>query len=389
MVGVITVVGPSGCGKSSLVRAGLLPAMAREPGWAVLAPVLPGQDPVGALALELAAGAAQLSLPWSLEHVRAQLEDATGLARLADEFLVAASGQQRRRRLLLVVDQLEEVLTRASPQRRGKFARLLARAAAGPVAVVATLRPEFLDPLLSDPTLGEVEVQPVTVRPLDATTLVEVIVKPARVARIGVDDVLARRMVADTGAGEALPLLAFTLEQLAADVGPGGRLSAELYDRLGGVSGALAIQADNALEGARKISGRSDPEVLSGLLRLVTVDEAGRPTSRRVPLDDLPEPVRDELGAFIDRRLVTTDDSGDAVTVGVAHEAFLAEWAPLAEAVTKAAAALRARRELEHAAAEWTRHSRDASYLYSGSLLDTATDTAATIAADLGPLSTA
>jgi WD40 repeat protein len=380
--GIVTVVGPSGCGKSSLVRAGLLPAMAKEPGWSVLAPVLPGEDPVGALALELAAGAAHLGLPWSLGHVRAQLEDATGLAHLADELLVAASRQQRRRRLLLVVDQLEEMLTRASPLRRGDFARLLGCAAAGPVAVVATLRPEFLDPLLSDPTLAEVEVQPVTVRPLDSATLVEVIVKPARVARIGVDDILARRMVADTGAGEALPLLAFTLEQLAADVGPGGRLSAERYDRLGGVSGALAIQADKALQGARKLSGRSDPEVLSGLLRLVTVDEAGRPTSRRVPLDELPDPVRDELGAFIDRRLVTTDDSGDAVTVGVAHEAFLATWAPLAEAVTKAAAALRARRGLEHAAAEWTRHSRDPSYLYTGSLLETATDTATRIAAD-------
>jgi WD40 repeat protein len=382
VVGVITVVGPSGCGKSSLVRAGLLPAMAREPGWAVLAPVLPGEDPVGALALELAAGAAHLGLPWSLDQVRARLEDPTGLARVADELLVAASRQQRRRRLLLVVDQLEEMLTRASPQRRGQFARLLACAAAGPVAVVATLRPEFLDPLLSDPTLAEVEVQPVTVRPLDSAALVEVIVKPARVARIGVDDILARRMVADTGAGEALPLLAFTLEQLAADLGPGGRLSAERYDRLGGVSGALAIQADKALEAARKLSGRSEREVLSGLLRLVTVDEAGRPTSRRVALHELPDPVRDELAAFIDRRLVTTDDSGDAVTVGVAHEAFLAEWAPLAEAVAKAAAALRARRELEHAAAEWTRHSRDPSYLYHGSLLQAAADTAATIAAD-------
>ena len=39
---VLLVVGPSGCGKSSLVRAGLLPVMAAEPGWCTTAPVLPG-----------------------------------------------------------------------------------------------------------------------------------------------------------------------------------------------------------------------------------------------------------------------------------------------------------------------------------------------------------
>jgi conflict system STAND superfamily ATPase/TIR domain-containing protein len=33
---IVVVVGPSGCGKSSLVPAGLLPAMAGEPGWATV-----------------------------------------------------------------------------------------------------------------------------------------------------------------------------------------------------------------------------------------------------------------------------------------------------------------------------------------------------------------
>ena len=46
---LMLVVGPSGCGKSSLVRAGLQPMMATEPGWAVLPAVLPGAHPVAAL----------------------------------------------------------------------------------------------------------------------------------------------------------------------------------------------------------------------------------------------------------------------------------------------------------------------------------------------------
>ena len=54
---VLLVMGPSGCGKSSLVRAGLLHVMAEEPGWWTLAPMLPGTDPVAALARELTAAA--------------------------------------------------------------------------------------------------------------------------------------------------------------------------------------------------------------------------------------------------------------------------------------------------------------------------------------------
>ncbi|MGH3806233.1 MAG: hypothetical protein ACRDRU_06285 [Pseudonocardiaceae bacterium] len=43
------------------------------------------------------------------------------------------------------------------------------------------------------------------------------------------------RLVADTNSGEALPLLAFTLAQLADGVGRGERLSQQRYDQLGRV----------------------------------------------------------------------------------------------------------------------------------------------------------
>src|SRR5262249_44933194 len=127
---IITVVGPSGCGKSSLVRAGLLPAMANDAGWWGLPPVVPGADPVGRLARGVAAEAAQLGCGWTLGEVRARLDASDGLAELADELLIAASGRRRRRRLLLVVDQFEEVLTQTAPEQRGQLAVLVGRAAA-------------------------------------------------------------------------------------------------------------------------------------------------------------------------------------------------------------------------------------------------------------------
>src|SRR3954452_17623925 len=71
--GMIVVVGPSGCGKSSLVRAGVLPVMAGEPGWWPRPPVQPGADPVGALARELTAAARRLGQNWNLPQVRHRL----------------------------------------------------------------------------------------------------------------------------------------------------------------------------------------------------------------------------------------------------------------------------------------------------------------------------
>ncbi|HEX8762016.1 MAG TPA: hypothetical protein VF734_19025, partial [Pseudonocardiaceae bacterium] len=152
---------------------------------------------------------------------------------------------------------------------------------------------------------------------------------------------------------EALPLLAFTLAQLANGVSRGGRLSRHRYDELGGVQGALTRQADAALNEAITTSGRRREEVIAGLLRLVTVDEQGRPTRWRVPRDDLPEPIIHELDGFIKRRLLITDTDNGSAVVGAAHEAFLSAWAPLAQAIEENASALRARRAIEQAATTW------------------------------------
>ena len=362
--GVLLVVGPSGCGKSSLVRAGLSPVMAAERDWSTLRPLVPGADPVAALAHELAAEGRLSGLDWTPRQVRDQLSHDDGLALLAGELLLAAPGGGRRRRLLVVVDQFEELLTQTAPAARSRFAELLSPARAGPVRVVATLRAEFLDQLLASPQLADLPTRPFPLRPLRREALTSVIEGPARLAGIGVDAELVATLVADTGTGEALPLLAFTLAQLADGVGRGGQLSRARYDQLGGVRGALISQADAALADAMAASGRTRDQVIAGLLRLVTVDEHGRPVRWRADRDELPDPVRTELDAFVARRLLTTDtDSGTAV-LAVAHEAFLSAWPPLAAAVTAAAAGLRARRAVEQAAREWDDAGRPPSRLW-------------------------
>ncbi|MCA1835378.1 MAG: TIR domain-containing protein, partial [Actinobacteria bacterium] len=306
--------------------------------------------------------------PSTPSQIRKRLDGENGLIDTVESLLYVGEPPLRRR-LLIVIDQFEEMLTRSSVTTRSRFAAMLQPAVAGPVQLVVTLRSEYLDSLLADSDLAQLPIQSVTLRPLDTAVLPLVIDGPARLAGLGVDPELVSRMVADTGSGDALPLLAFTLEQLALGLPRGATLSSERYDRLGGVQGALIHQADLALADALRANARANNErnrtnVLDSLLRLVTVDERGQPTRLDVDYHQLHPQVQTELDAFIAHRLLTTRERDGTALLGVAHEAFLTAWPPLAQAITAAGAALRTRRILEQAAAEWEQADRSTSFLW-------------------------
>ncbi len=361
---MLLVVGPSGCGKSSLVRAGLIPAMAGEPGWLILSPIFPGADPVRALARELAAVARRISWDWKVEEVHHR-RDERGLDGLADELLLASPGGPSRR-LLIVVDQIEELLTQTAPAQRGRFVQLLRPALAGPVQVVGTLRSDFIDQLLADSHLADLATTIYCIRSLHREALRMVIQGPARLAGIAVSDDLVARVVADTDTGEALSLLAHTLSQLAYGVQRREQLAAERYDQLGGVQGALIRRADAALAEAVHTGSCSRKQVIAGLLRLVTVDHEGRPTRCRINRSDLPDSVAAALEYFVRHRLLVTETTEGSVILGVAHDALLSAWSPLAQEIAAKVSALRARWAVEQAATEWNDRGRSPEWLWDG-----------------------
>ncbi|MGH3772195.1 MAG: TIR domain-containing protein [Pseudonocardiaceae bacterium] len=370
--GMLAIVGPSGCGKSSLLNAGVVPLLDGDPEWLVAPPLVPGSDPLPELARALAITANRLGLGWSASDVRGRLDTGTdGLRRVVDDLLVAGPGVHPRR-LVVTVDQAEELFTRTTPDALQRFALLLREAVAGPVRVVAAMRSEFLDDLRDLPALAGVPIEAYVLAPLDREALREVIERPAKVARLRLDDGLATQLVADTDSGEALPLLAFILRQLANGLPVGGTLTRAHYDDLGGVRGALTRHADAAFTDTVQVSGVTEREVLAGLTRLVTVDETGRRGRRRIKLTSLAEPLRVALGVFVERRLLLsdTDDTGQA-WLTVAHEALLTGWRPLDTATADITAALRTARTVEQAAADWTSASRPEHYLWDDKRLTT------------------
>ncbi len=350
--GILAIVGPSGCGKSSLLNAAVVPLLGSDPAWLAVPGLVPGSDPLPELARALAATATRLGIGWSASDVRGKLEAGTdGLRRVADDLLAAGPGTYQRR-MLMSIDQAEELFTRTAPVARERFAELLRDAVAGPVHVVATMRSEFLDDLRDLPALAKVPIEAHVVAPLDREMLRDVIEGPAKVARLRLDNGLAAALVADTASGEALPLLAFTLRQLADGLPVGGTLTLAHYHDLGGVHGALTRHADAALANAVRASGLTDREVLAGLTRLVTVDDTGRRARRRITLTGLTEPLRLALQVFVERRLLHSDTDDGQVWLTVAHEALLTGWQPLDAATADITIALRAARTTEQAAAD-------------------------------------
>ncbi|MEV8437971.1 TIR domain-containing protein [Actinosynnema sp. NPDC051121] len=365
--GVVAVTGPSGCGKSSLLRAGLVPALGD---WLCLTPWQPGDDPVSALAKAVTATARRHELPWRLEDVRTRLGTDHGLRHLAEELLTDGP---RRPRLLIPIDQGEELFTRADDGERARLGRLLRRALDGGTAkVVITLRSEFLDDLGALGELGPIE--PFLLGPLRRDMLQLAIAEPASIAGLRMRPELVARLIGDTASGEALPLLAFALQQLAHDRTRGDTISLADYGALAAQSGyrqltalhaVLASRADHALATAVERSGLTGREVLTGLFRLVALDDNDRRTQRQVVTGSLPRQVRVALEVFVDHRLLTAD--GDQV--GLAHEALLTAWPPLDELLTEHSSALRTARVVERAAADWVAAGRSETYLWDADRL--------------------
>lgn len=305
--GLIAVLGASGSGKSSLVKAGLLPRLGD--GWTIVGPIRPGRAPVAAL-----------------EGALGDLEGA---------------GAGRR---VLVVDQLEEVFTRACPveEQAAFFARLVALSEQPGLSVIVTLRADFEAPVAQTALAASLTAGRFVVPPMSREGLREVIHGPAALRVLYFEPPTLPEALVDEviGLPGGLPLLSFTLAELyrsylARDAGDRALREAD-YVALGGVTGSLRSRASAIHDAAAPAEQDSMRRLM---LRLVATD-GGELAKRRATLTELTyaDPVENTRMARVIDRLVegrllvrgTAEaddvDGGGEPYVEPAHDALVLGW---------------------------------------------------------------
>jgi hypothetical protein len=242
--GLVGVVGPSGSGKSSLVRAGLLPALADGvlPGSERWRQVLmrPGEHPLR----ELAEVGDRPGAPADADQSRASGEGGTGdnpSLPGADGGIPLLRAIARQERVLLVVDQFEEAFTICHDEdERARFLATLVEAAQADnsVTVVVAVRADYYGHCAADPALASLlAANHVLVGPMDAGELRRAIELPARRAGLQLEPGLAEAMI-DQVAEEpgGLPLLSCALLE-SWQHRHGRTLTLAAYQQAGGCAG--------------------------------------------------------------------------------------------------------------------------------------------------------
>jgi DNA-binding SARP family transcriptional activator/WD40 repeat protein len=322
---LLLVLGPSGSGKSSLVRAGILPALARQGHPARV--LTPGSDPLAALSAAVAA---------------------------------------LRPREVLVVDQLEELFADGARARvTAGFLRRLAELVDADVPVVATLRADFLGSLAESAELSrQAERGLLLLTGLTEAELREAIEGPARLVGLVLEPGLVDVLVQDVaGAPGGLPLLSHALAETW-ELREGTVMTVDGYRATGGIRSAVARSA----EGLYESLSAPDRQVLRSVLqRLVTPTPSGDPVAARVPTRvftgsaDAPR----LLDLLVRSRLVTTSQE----TTTIAHESLVRAWPRLRTWLDEDVEGQRILAHLQVAADGWEGLGRPADELYRGARL--------------------
>ncbi len=357
----IAVVGASGVGKSSLVAGGLIPrlragASKGSDHWRYLTfrPGERGHDPF-------------LALAHSLEREIGGTGDgekylANRLRKIPDLWEKYVHDLLRERPpqtdLLIFIDQFEELFTVVNPELCKPFIEFLERSAVQVprIQLLVTIRADFYAQALEFPRLAALlrDRGTFTLSTPDLDALREMIMGPAKLAGLELENSLIETILTDTGNKPgSLPLMAFALHELYEVDKARGRLSLDSYKAIGGVKDALRKRADDTL-GMFRGGQKNTLEVL--FASLANIDEHGVVTRKRATLSELRRNRRtaEIVEALCNARiLIKGIGENNQETVEVTHEVVFKGWARLRRWIEDHRVELEASRELEKVAQAW------------------------------------
>ncbi|SDW21801.1 WD40 repeat [Ruegeria halocynthiae] len=361
---ILVLGGSSGSGKSSVLRAGLLPAVAANAisgseNWRVCV-FTPGRDPMTDLYFQLIGDNSHLT-------AQVSLDDFIGYPSAARRLATANDGE-----LLICIDQFEELFTLVRQERRSKFIEALSAMtdpADSRVRIVLTIRADFYASCAEIPWLADrISENQFLVGPMTRPELRRAISEPAHAAGLHMDRSLIDAIVDEAGreAG-SLPLVAHSLYETWSRR-KGAVMSLDGYRQSGGVAGAISQTAETLFTNGFDKDQQDATQRL--FLRLVTPGEGTPDTRRLLPIDEVerdsdPDTTQRVVEALTDARLLTLDDKNVQIT----HEALLRTWPRLNSWIEGSRDDLRMRQRIQHDAAEWDGERREPDLLYRGTRL--------------------
>ncbi len=375
---LLIVVGSSGSGKSSVVLGGLLPqlqagVLPSSQNWFYYASLVPGSDPLSALARRLKP-ANVVASEWIPQQVSALKQNPNHLMQMAE--------QLEQQPVVLIIDQFEEAFTLCRDEEvRKAFINNLLNFCQTPETrntLILTMRIDFESQFVRIPNLFSLFHQShIRVTDLDAKELRETIERPAELVGLKFEEGLVDALLRDVlGEPTALPLLQFTLLKLW-DNRERNRVTLEAYKRLGGGRRALARSAD---EFYNSLIPEEQLTVKRILLRMVRPSEGLEITSNRISYKDLYRSgeARDRIDRVLEKLIqahlirLTEGDNPDDTQVEIAHEALIRNWPLLIDWLESERAILRQRYRLTDMAEQWLSRERDKDLLLRGRQLEEA-----------------
>ena len=395
------MLGASGSGKSSLMRAGLVPRLKRDPRWVVVEPFRPLRTPFDQLARIFSKRFSQVTevekgTPTDVAHVRDRIRwEEDQAVQSADTFLellkeLRESVGSREATVLLMIDQCEELLAGGANEEGDRFLAFL-RAVLDRedscLMVLATLRSDFLGSFQEHPTMRGLRVEPFTVPQTAVDDFATVIEDPARIAGLELGPGLVQAMIGDTKTSDALPLLAFTLRELYEGFGEDKlRLTLEEYrDKLGRLEGCIARAAEAVLT-AKPLSEEKLSALRTSFLSMVRVADNDQYAKQPVLWNDLPASIHDVLERFVTARLLISGGDKNGRTLEVAHEALFRAWPRLVSWLEDNKSFLVWQQRLNAMRKEWEASERSADLLLRGLPLTEAVDWLKKKPDDLSPV---
>jgi len=371
----VALIGASGSGKSSVVRAGLVPRLRAETDdpWETVT-MVPGDRPLYNLAARLfSLLAPDMNENDQLIEIGKQAKAfQEGTLQVRDVVERILQKQLGTKRFLLIVDQWEELYTLTQDAEARQFMDgLLAACGVAVLSVVLTLRGDFVGRALGyRPLTDRLQDAQVLLGPMSREELQQAIEAPAAKVGAAFEAGLVERILDDVcDEPGCLPLLEFVLQRLWEDASEHGcKMRHEAYDKMGGLTGALANTADAVYAG---LSDQEQQAAQQLLLQLVNPGVDAADTRRRATFAELDKTERDIVKRLADKRLlVTSRDSGsDEETVEVAHEALIRHWQTLRSWLNRDREFLLWRERLRQACEQWRQTKCDQGGLLRGARL--------------------